>query len=54
MHGKGIDIPIIILENVAKAATFSTDISTISVEAYAAKPLDSGKIIDKIKVIINR
>ena len=54
IHGKGIDIPIIILENVAKATAFSTDISTITVEAYAAKPLDPGKIIDKIKAIINR
>jgi DNA-binding response OmpR family regulator len=54
IHGKGINIPIIILEHVAKAAAFSTDISDITVEAYAAKPLDSGKIIDKIKAIITR
>lgn len=51
---KGIKIPIIILENVAKAAAFSIDTSEIAIEAYAEKPLDKDKILTKINAILNR
>jgi DNA-binding NtrC family response regulator len=51
---KGINIPLIILENVANAAAFSTDCSDLSIEAYAEKPLDPDKIAKKISAIIGR
>jgi two-component system, OmpR family, response regulator MprA len=51
---KGINVPIIILENVANAATFGTDISDLSIEAYAEKPLDNDKIVKKISAIMGR
>ncbi|MBN2533796.1 MAG: response regulator [Spirochaetales bacterium] len=54
LFNKGIKIPIILLENVAKAATFSHDTSDMSIEAYAEKPLDADKIVNKINAIINR
>lgn len=54
LFNKGIKIPIILLENVAKAAAFSNDTSDMTIEAYAEKPLDSDKIVNKIKVIISR
>jgi DNA-binding response OmpR family regulator len=49
---KGVKTPIILLENVAKAATFDT--SDMAIEAYAEKPLDADKIVNKINAIINR
>jgi twitching motility two-component system response regulator PilH len=52
--GSGINIPIIILENVAVAATFGTDISDLSIEAYAEKPLDAERIVKKINAITGR
>lgn len=54
LYHKGIKIPIIILENVAKVATLSVDTAEIAVEAYAEKPLDTDKLITKINVILNR
>ena len=51
---KGITTPIIILENVTKAAAFSTDTTGMAIEAYAEKPLDADKIVNKIKAIISR
>ena len=54
LFSKGVKIPIILLENVAKAATFTNDTSDMAIEAYAAKPLDADKIVNKIKTIINR
>ena len=54
LYGKGLKIPVIILENVAKAAAFSNDTSEMAVEAYAEKPLNPEKIVGKIKAIISR
>jgi DNA-binding response OmpR family regulator len=54
LFSQGVTIPIIVLENVAVAATFSNDTSEMAVEAYAAKPLEADKIVNKIKAIINR
>jgi DNA-binding response OmpR family regulator len=54
LFSKGITIPIIVLENVAVAATLNNDTSGMAVEAYAAKPLEADKIVNKIKAIINR
>jgi DNA-binding response OmpR family regulator len=54
LFNKGAKIPIILLENVANAATFSNDTSDMAIEAYAAKPLDPDKIVKKINAIINR
>ncbi|MBN2440034.1 MAG: response regulator [Spirochaetales bacterium] len=54
LYGKGLKIPVIILENVAKAATHTNDTSDLAVEAYAEKPLDPEKIVNKISAIINR
>jgi hypothetical protein len=39
---------------VAAAAAFGTDISDLSIEAYAEKPLDGDKIVKKISAIIGR
>jgi DNA-binding response OmpR family regulator len=52
--GKGIAVPIIILENVVNAASFATDTSDLSIEAYAEKPLDADKIVKKINAITGR
>jgi two-component system alkaline phosphatase synthesis response regulator PhoP len=51
---KGINVPIIVLENVTIAASFGTDISDLAIEAYAEKPLDSEKILKKIGAIMGR
>lgn len=51
---KGMKIPVIILENVAKVATMSVDTTEIAVEAYAEKPLDFHKLIKKINIITSR
>jgi len=51
---KGIKIPLILLENVAKAAAFSNGTDDMAIEAYAEKPLDKDKIINKIQAIISR
>ncbi|MBN1696056.1 MAG: response regulator [Spirochaetales bacterium] len=54
LFSKGNTTPIILLENVAVAATFSNDTSGMAIEAYAAKPLDADKIVNKINAILNR
>ncbi|MBN2736880.1 MAG: response regulator transcription factor [Spirochaetales bacterium] len=54
LHQSGVNMPIIILESVIKAANFNIDISELMVEAYAEKPIVMDKLLSKIKAILER